>query len=78
MPCHTFYTIAPTVEINEIRLRYIDPDVHADSQYQHGIDRLRYIYELRLPENEGRVLLQHKVCISVGCEMCCPIALLLP
>ena len=29
--------------------------------------------ELWAPENEGRVLLQHKVCISVACEMCCPI-----
>ena len=25
------------------------------------------------PENEGRVLFQHKVYISVACEMCCPI-----
>ena len=31
------------------------------------------MYELSAPENEGRVLLQHKVCISVACEMCCPI-----
>ena len=31
------------------------------------------IYELSAPENEGRVLLQHNVCISVACEMCCPI-----
>ena len=31
------------------------------------------MYELWAPENEGRVLLQHKVCISVACEMCCPI-----
>ena len=30
------------------------------------------MYELSAPENEG-VLLQHKVCISVACEMCCPI-----
>ena len=28
------------------------------------------MYELWAPENEGRVLLQHKVCISVACEMC--------
>ena len=27
------------------------------------------MYELWAPENEGRVLLQHKVCISVTCEM---------
>ena len=27
------------------------------------------MYELSAPENEGRVLLQHKV----ACEMCCPI-----
>ena len=26
------------------------------------------MYELSAPENEGRVLLQHKVCISVACE----------
>ena len=31
------------------------------------------MYELWAPENEGLVLLQHKVCISVACEMCCPI-----
>ena len=32
------------------------------------------IYELWAPQNEGRVnLLQHKVCILVACEMCCPI-----
>ena len=31
------------------------------------------MYELSAPENEGRVLLQHNVCISVACEMCCPI-----
>ena len=31
------------------------------------------MYELWAPENEGRVLLQHKVCISVACEMYCPI-----
>ena len=26
------------------------------------------MYELSAPENEGRVLLQHKVCISAACE----------
>ena len=31
------------------------------------------MYELSAPENEGQVLLQHKVCISVACEMCHPI-----
>ena len=31
------------------------------------------MYELSAPENERRVLLQHKVCISVACEMYCPI-----
>ena len=31
------------------------------------------MYELSAPENEGRVWLQHKVCISVACEMCSPI-----
>ena len=27
------------------------------------------MYELSAPENEGRVLLKHKVCISVYCKM---------
>ena len=31
------------------------------------------MYELSAPEHEGRVWLQHKVCILVACEMCCPI-----
>ena len=31
------------------------------------------MYKLWAPETEGRVLLQHKICISVACEMCCPI-----
>ena len=31
------------------------------------------MYQLWAPENEGRVLLQHKVCITVACEMCYPI-----
>ena len=31
------------------------------------------MYELWASENEGWVLLQHKVCISVACEICCPI-----
>ena len=31
-------TIAPHLEINEIRFRYIDPDVHADMWYKNGID----------------------------------------
>ena len=31
------------------------------------------MYEFWAPENEGRVLLQHKVCISVACAMCYPI-----
>ena len=70
-PLTKYDTIAPNLEINEIHLRDIDPDVHADSQYKNNIDRS--MYELSAPENEGRVLLQHKVCISVACEMCCPI-----
>ena len=49
-------------------LRDIDSDVHADSRYNMVlIDQ--EMYELCAPENEGRVLLQHKVCISVACEM---------
>ena len=31
------------------------------------------MYKLWAPENKGRVLLQHRVFISVACEMCCPI-----
>ena len=31
-------TIAPHLEINEIRFRHIDPDVHADMWYKNGID----------------------------------------
>ena len=73
-PLTEYDTIAPNLEINEIHFRHIDPDVHADSRYRNGIDRSRIMsYELWAPENEGRVLLQHKVCISVTCEMCCPI-----
>ena len=34
-------TIAPNLEINEIRFRHIDPAVHADLWYKNGIDRLR-------------------------------------
>ena len=34
--CHI---IAPNLEINEIRFRHIDPDVHADLWYKNGIDR---------------------------------------
>ena len=33
--------IAPNIEINEIRFRHIDSDVHADLRYQNGIDRSR-------------------------------------
>ena len=32
-------TITPNLEINEIMLRHIDPDVHADLWYKNGIDR---------------------------------------
>ena len=34
-------TIAPNLEINKIRFRHIDPDVHADMGYKNGIDRSR-------------------------------------
>ena len=36
-------TIAPNLEINEIRFRHIDPDVHvhAELSYKNGIDRSR-------------------------------------
>ena len=34
-------TMAQTLEINEIRFRHIDPDVHDDLWYQNGIDRSR-------------------------------------
>ena len=36
-------TIAPNLEINEIHLRDIDPDVHADSRYKNSIDRSRNV-----------------------------------
>ena len=61
-------TIAPNPEINDIRFQDIDPDVHADSRYKNSSDQSRNV---RAPENEGRVLLKHKVCISVACEICC-------
>ena len=35
------YAIAPILEIKEIRFRDIDPDVHADSRYRNGIERLK-------------------------------------
>ena len=35
------FTIAPNIEINEIRFRHIDPDVHADLWYKISIDRSR-------------------------------------
>ena len=38
-PLTKYDTIAPNLEINEIRFRHIDPDVHADSRYRNGIDR---------------------------------------
>ena len=34
-------TITPNLAIKEIRLRHIDPDVHADLWYKNGIDRSR-------------------------------------
>ena len=36
-PLTKYDTIAPNLEINEIR--DIDPDVHADLWYKNGIDR---------------------------------------
>ena len=70
-PLTKYDTIAPNREINEIRFRYIDPDVPIRGTKIVLIGQ--EMYELSAPENEGRVLLQHKVCISVACEMCCPI-----
>ena len=40
-PLTKYDTIAPHLEINKIRFRHIDPDVHADMWYKNGIDRLR-------------------------------------
>ena len=34
-------TITPNLEINKIRFRHIDPDVHADMWYKNVIDRSR-------------------------------------
>ena len=58
-PLTKYDTIAPNVEINEIHFRDIDPDVHTDSRYKIVLIG-QEMYELSAPENEGRVLLQHK------------------
>ena len=42
-PLTKYDTIAPNLEINEIHLRDIDPDVHADSRYKNSIDRSRNV-----------------------------------
>ena len=36
-PLTKYDTIVPDQEINEIRFRDIDPDVHADSRYIRGV-----------------------------------------
>ena len=41
-PLTKYDTITPNIEINEIRFRDIDPDVHADSRYKYSIE----MYEL--------------------------------
>ena len=33
-PVTKYDTIAPSLEINEIRFRHIDPEVHADARYK--------------------------------------------
>ena len=42
-PLTKYDTIVPNLEINEIRIRDIDPDVHADSAYTNSIDRSRNV-----------------------------------
>ena len=42
-PLTKYNTIAPNLAINEIRLKHIDPDVHADPRYITGIDRSRNV-----------------------------------
>ena len=42
-PLTKYDTIATNLEINEIRFRHIDPDIHADSRYKTSIDRLRNV-----------------------------------
>ena len=42
-PLTKYDTIAPHLEINEIHLRDIDPDLHADSRYKNSIDRSRNV-----------------------------------
>ena len=42
-PLTKYDTLVPNLEINEIRFRDIDPDVHADSRYKNSIDRSRNV-----------------------------------
>ena len=42
-PLTKYDTIAPNLEINEIRFWDIDPDVHADSRHRNCIDRSRNV-----------------------------------
>ena len=43
-PLTKYDTIAPILKINEIHLRDIDPDVHADTRYKNSIDRPRNVW----------------------------------
>ena len=54
-PLTKYVTIAPNLEINEVRFRNIDPSLQADSLYKNGIDRSRNV--MGALKNEGRVAL---------------------
>ena len=42
-PLTKYDTIVPNLEINEIRVRDFDPDVHADSRYKNSMDRSKNV-----------------------------------
>ena len=42
-PLTKYDNIAPNLEINEIRFRDIDPNVHADARCKNSIDRSRNV-----------------------------------
>ena len=64
-PVTKYDIIAPSLKINENRLILM----YMPNRGTKMVLIDQEMYELWAPENEGRVLLQHKVCISVACEM---------
>ena len=67
-PLTQYDTIAPNLEIFGILILMYMP-IRGTNIILIGQE----MYDLSAPENKGRVLLQHKVCISVACGMCCRI-----